>query len=359
MITIYLSKMAIFIRVYSFFSRIACRFKAAVRRMGIVKPRKAPLPVISIGNLTLGGSEKTPLAMELLGFLQSRGFRPALVTRGYKGKWEHKGGVLSDGKTLYGGWEEAGDEPYMAARRYPGAGVFIGKRRYRSCLKAKESGFDVAVLDDGFQHIGLGRGLDIVLHDLGTRQAFREGLSSLKRADILLLKRGVTGRACAAEVDPRAKPGAPSAGDERASRNIRARFPALSIFEYAAVSQGLRALDASEFAAAESLKGKTVLAFCGIARPERFFSLLEASGIRLGKRMIFPDHYAYPPSALANIARICGSIKPGALVTTEKDAIKIAGRTGAWAPVPTYMLNIGLDLPPAFFEKILEYLGHA
>jgi len=329
--------MAIFLRIYSFFSRIACRFKAAVRRMGIIKPRKAPLPVISIGNLTLGGSEKTPLAMELLGFLQNRGFRPALVTRGYKGKWENKGGVLSDGKTLYGGWEEAGDEPYMAARRYPGAGVFIGKRRYRSCLKAKESGFDVAVLDDGFQHIGLARGLDIVLHDLGTRQVLREGFSSLKRADVLLLKKG---------------------GDERVSRNIRARFPALSIFEYAVVSQGLRALDTREFTAAESLKGKTVLAFCGIARPERFFSLLEASGIRLGKRMIFPDHYTYPPSALANIARICGSTKPGALITTEKDAIKIAGRTGVWAPVPTYMLNIGLDLPPAFFEKILEYLGH-
>jgi len=330
--------MAIFLGFYSFFSRIACRFKAAVRRTGIVKPRKAPLPVISVGNLTLGGSEKTPLAMEILGFLQDRGFRPALVTRGYKGKWEHKGGVLSDGKALYGGWEEAGDEPYMAARRYPGAGVFIGKRRYRSCLKAKEFGFDVAVLDDGFQHIGLARDLDIVLHDLGTRQALREGLSSLKRAGVLLLKKG---------------------GDERASRKIHGRFPALSIFEYAAVSQGLRALDSGEFAAIESLKGKTVLAFCGIARPERFFSLLEASGIRPGKRMIFPDHYAYPPSALADIARICGSIKPSALITTEKDAIKIAGRAAAWASVPTYMLKIGLDLPPAFFEKILEYLGHA
>ena len=330
--------MAIFLRVYSFFSRIACRFKAAAGRMGIVKPRKPPLPVISVGNLTLGGSEKTPLAMELLGFLEKRGFRPALVSRGYKGTWEHKGGVLSDGKTLFGGWKEAGDEPYMAARRHPGAGVFIGKRRYRSCLKAGESGFDVAVLDDGFQRIGLGRGLDIVLHDFGTRQAFREGFSALKRADVLLLKKG---------------------GDERAARNIRTRFPALPVFEYAAVSRGLRALETGEFAAAESLKGKTVLAFCGIARPERFFSLLEASGIRLGKKLIFPDHYAYPPSSLANIAKICGSLKPGALITTEKDAIKLAGRTGAWAPVPAYMLSIGLDLPPAFFEKILEFLGHA
>jgi tetraacyldisaccharide 4'-kinase len=176
--------------VYSMASRAACRLAVARIRAGLIRRRRAPLPVVSVGNLTLGGSEKTPLVMELLGRIPEFGLRPALVTRGYRGRWERGGGVVSDGKTLFAGSEEAGDEPFMAARRFPRVGVFVGKDRYRSCLKAKDLGFDVAILDDGFQHFWLGRDLDIVLHDpRGRGVAFREGIPALKRADFLLLKK--------------------------------------------------------------------------------------------------------------------------------------------------------------------------
>lgn len=286
----------------------------------------------------MGGSEKTPLVLELLAYLESLGFKPALVTRGYKGKWEKEGGVLSDGKRLFGGWEEAGDEAYLAARRFPKAGVFIGKHRFPSCLRAREMAFEIVVLDDGFQHLKLGRSLDIVLHDLGARGALREGLSALNRADLLLLKKG---------------------GSEPDRHKIDKKRPPFRMFEYAVVSQGLRSLETGASVPVERLKGKAVLAFCGIARPERFFALLEECGIPAQNRMAFPDHFPFPQRALDDIAAACRSLKPDALVTTEKDAVKILGRSGLFAPLPVYVLAIGLDLPPAFFDEVRKSLPQA
>jgi len=328
--------MAILLGLYSLISRAVCRIKTVLFKTGIRRRREAPLPVISVGNLTLGGSEKTPLAMELLAHFLGLGRRPALVTRGYMGRWEKGGGVLSDGQALRGGWEEAGDEPYMIARHIPRAGVFVGKNRYRSCLKAKEMGFDLAVLDDGFQHLKLGRNVDIVLFDPTDEDGRREGPSALGRADIILVKKG----------------------GEAALRRIRQRFSAAA-FEYAVVPRGLRLLETGEPIAAGVLKGKRILAFCGIARPERFFSLLVENGLPPQTKMPFPDHFSYPPPSLDRIAAAGERDRIEALLTTEKDAVKLLGRTWAFASTPLYVLDVGLDLPPAFFEKISASLGPA
>ena len=328
--------MTILLGFYSLVSGMVCRINGILFKTGFRRRRKAPLPVISIGNLTLGGSEKTPLARELLIHFLGLGRRPALVTRGYMGSWEEKGGVLSDGQELFGGWEEAGDEPYMIARHVPRAGIFVGKNRYRSCLKAKEMGFDLAVLDDGFQHIKLGRDVDIVLYDPTAEGGRREGPSALGRADIILVR----------------------TGGEAALRRIRQRFSAAA-FEYAVVPRGLRLLETGEPIAAGLLQGKRILAFCGIARPERFFSLLVENGLPPQIKMPFPDHFPYPPPGLGRIAAACEKDRIEALLTTEKDAVKLLGRTRAFASTPLYVLDVGLDLPPAFFEKIGAALGSA
>ncbi|MDP2914031.1 MAG: tetraacyldisaccharide 4'-kinase [Candidatus Aminicenantes bacterium] len=329
--------MAILLGLYSLISRGVCRIKAVLFKTGIRRPRKAPLPVISVGNLTLGGSEKTPLARELLTHFLGLGRRPAFVTRGYLGRWEKGGGILSDGRTLRGGWEEAGDEPSMIARHVPGAGVFVGKNRTRSCLKAKEMGFDLAVLDDGFQHIKLARDVDIVLFDATAKGGRREGTSAMRRADIILVKKD----------------------GEAALPRIRQKFPAAAVFEYTVVFRGLRLLETGERTAADVLKEKTILAFCGIARPERFFSLLMERGLPPRTKMCFPDHYPYPPPGLERIAAACERDRIDALLTTEKDAVKLLGRPRPFASTPLYVLEIGLDLPPAFFEKIESSLGPA
>jgi len=320
--------------VYSLFSRFVCRVKSRLFSARILKAKKAPLPVISVGNIALGGTEKTPLAMELLSYFLSRGFRPALITRGYRGTWEKSGGVLSDGQTILGTWQEAGDEPAMIAEAVPRAGVFVGKDRLASCEKAKALGFDIAVLDDGFQHIRLQRDLDIVLHDLRKPGALREGRSAFGRADILLLKDG---------------------GPETIQKKILGSFPRLSVFNYSVAAKGFSRLGEKGIEPATAWRGKKALAFCGIARPKRFFSLLEGCGLLLTGRLTFPDHYAYPPRALEKIRRAVQESRPEALVTTEKDAVRLIGRREGLGPLPVAVLKIELALPEPVRARLASF----
>jgi len=319
---------------YSLVSRAGCRAKSALLRAGAIRGRRAPLPVISVGNLTVGGSEKTPLVMEILAAIEGRGRRAAMVSRGYKGRWERTGGVLSEGAGLLGGWRESGDEPYMVAARFPRAGVYLGKHRYRSCLAAAAAGFDAAVLDDGVPHIKLARDLDIVIHDPASRAPFREGFSALRRADVLLLKRPAAAEAAA----------------------LRSRFPRLEVHEYAVEAKGLAPLAGGGILPVDALRGRRIGAFCGIARPGRFFESLAGLGLAPGSRTAFADHFDYPDADLDRLAAGAASGRPQAFVTTEKDAAKLAGRGDRLGGVPVYVLRIGLALPSGFFARIEDLL---
>ena len=137
-----------FLRLASILNRTGCRINAALYRRGLRKTLKAPLPVISVGNIAFGGSGKTPLVLQLTERLRDWGYRPAVITRGYKGKMERPCGTVSNGTTRQVTWMEAGDEPFMIALRLPWAGVYVGRNRYRSCLKAQNDGFRIIVLDD-------------------------------------------------------------------------------------------------------------------------------------------------------------------------------------------------------------------
>jgi tetraacyldisaccharide 4'-kinase len=334
---IYFQGVNLLLAVFSPVSRAICALKTRLSRKGWIKSRRAPLPVISVGNIAFGGSGKTPLVMELLDWALGRGLKPALVTRGYKGRWEKDGGILSDGLHLSGGWREAGDEPFMVARRFPEAGVFVGRHRYLSCTKARERGFDLAILDDGFQHLKLARDLDIVLMGGGSKP-LREGRRALRRAGILLLD---------------ATSGA--AGTTR----FRAKFPGLRIFEYRLRPTCVFDLGTERSSPPESVSGARAVAFCGIARPERFFTLLDALGVRLVEKLAFPDHYDYPPWGLERIGDACLRHWPSALLTTEKDAVKIEDSARKFFPVPILVLRIGLDLPGAFFDLLDPLAGRA
>lgn len=316
-------------------SRLVCRAKRSLYAGGIRRAAAAPLPVISVGNIALGGSGKTPLVLDLLRFLLEEGFRPALVSRGYKGGWEKIGGVVSDGKSLLAGLEEAGDEPFMAALNTPRAGVYVGRDRLASCRRAAAAGFNVAVLDDGFQHLRLARDFDIVLQDASRGRILREGSSALRRADIVL-----------------------HAGAPPRLRTVRGAATPL-LFPCATSAKGLVPLGGGTPAVPSSAAGERFLAFSGIARPERFFDLLEALGLPPAARISFPDHYAYPDRALARIASEAGAAGCRRLITTEKDAAKLRGRLEAATSLPAFYLKIGLDLPTAFYDAVRARLGQA
>ena len=330
--------MEILLFFVSLLSRLGSQVKNLLYGWKTFKPERAPLPVISVGNIVLGGSEKTPLVMNLISFLGKEGFKPALISRGYKGKWERKGGVLSDSKGIFGTWEESGDEPYMVAQNVPEAGIFIGKRRLLSCQKAKDLGFDVALLDDGFQHRRLHRDLDIVLYDPEENIALREPSSSLKRAHIILVKKSV---------------------EAKEKNRIKTTFSSAAVFEYSVFNRGFLRLSSEEKLPADAFNGKRALAFCGIARPERFYTLLKEAGMEIVFFFKFPDHHPYPLSSLEKIVYQYSKLKPAVAVTTEKDAIKIASCDNALKHIPVYYLKIDLDLEEKFYERITSCLQNS
>jgi len=300
----------------------------------ILRPEKAPLTVISIGNIVFGGTGKTPLAMNLISFLNEHGFKPALISRGYKGRWEKKGGVLSNGKGLLGTWMDSGDEPFMVAQDIPQAGVLIWKNRLKSCITAKNLSFAPAVLDDGFQHRRLHRDLDIVLFDPSEKLPLREPVSSLKRAHILLLKKG-----------------------SRIQRKKRMKnlIPQTATFEYDVIPKDFISLKGKEMIPEEEIKGKQILAFCGIARPQRFSSVLQEKGLKIVSFLKFPDHHPYPSSSLKKIIEKYEKTKAEALITTEKDAVKISDFEG-FKKIPVYYLKIDIRLEEEFYNKVLSLL---
>ena len=330
--------MKAFLLLFSPVSRLVCRIKGDLYAKGNLKSRKAPLPVVSVGNISFGGSEKTPLAMELIARLLDRGWKPALVSRGYRGQWEKEGGVLSDGAGLRGTWRQGGDEPYMVARRFPGAGVFVGRDKLASCRRAHGLGFTAAVLDDAFQHRRLERDLDIVLFDSREKLALREGASSLRRAGIILVR-------------DTARPGV--------EESLKASFPGATVFDYRTAPRGFVSLLDGEMAPPDSFQGKSVLAFCGIANPSRFTNLLRELGAEVRGSLSFPDHHPYPAASLEKIARSFAASGAEAAVTTEKDAVKIAPAGTALESLPLHALRIGLDIEAAFYELVEAVLKKA
>jgi tetraacyldisaccharide 4'-kinase len=318
----------------SLLNRSGCLIKNWFYKRKILAPKKAPLSVISVGSIALGGTEKTPLVINLINYLIKNGFKPALISRGYKGRWEKSGGILSDGKNILAHWEDSGDEPFMVAQNNPEAGIFIGKNRLLSCQKAKSLGFELAVLDDGFQHRRLHRDLDIVLFTPAEKTTLREPVPSLKRANILLMKKGA---------------------DPQRRKKTMERFPESTVFEYSVKNKGVFRLMEQSIRAGEDLKRKKVLAFCGIARPERFLSILREEGIKPSFFFRFPDHHAYPESTVEKITEKYKKISAEAIITTEKDALKII-HNKSLKKIPAYYLKIDLEVEDKFYAKISNLL---
>jgi tetraacyldisaccharide 4'-kinase len=326
------AEMRLLLLPFSLLSRLGSRIKNVLYDRGLLVPSSASVPVISAGNISLGGTGKTPLVVEILRWLLKSGRRPALVTRGYKGWWEDKGGILSDGHRILGTWREGGDEPIMVARAVPGAGVFVGKDRLASCRRAVELGFDIIVLDDGFQHRQLSRDLDIVLFSPEEKIALRESASALRRADIVLLIRESAEKG----EKEQAHPGRTGA-----------------VFSYSVATRGISDLLGGAYRPPEEVAGMRIVAFCGIARPQRFLAQLRTSGIDPVAFLAFHDHHPYPAASLAKISRVLSETRAEAAVTTAKDAVKLADRSGVFAGIQVFVLEIGLDIDPEFWAALM------
>ena len=291
----------------------------------IFKQKKISCPVISIGNITLGGTGKTPTVIQIAELLSRNDRRVVVLSRGYGRKDEAEIIVVSDGRSVLVDTQTGGDEPVLIASKLPGIPVVVGKKRYQTALLAiQRFRPDVVVLDDGFQHIRLKRDLDIVLVDagnpLGNGKLFpagilREPLGALKRAHAVL----ITKIESTADVNPL---------KETIQRNTRAR-----IFTSQQVPVDLIDYRSNDIKPLSALRGSKVLAMSGIARPDSFIKLLRSLGADIAAVCTYPDHFDYKKTDLAAVFQRAADEKVSMIVTTEKDAIRLKNlhADGIWA----------------------------
>jgi len=274
------------------------------------------VPVISVGNLTVGGTGKTPLVARLARGLLADGERPAVVSRGYGGTAGRGPLLVSGGAGPLVEAARSGDEPHLLARTLSGVRVWVGSDRIAAARAAARHGATAIVLDDGFQHRRLARDLDIVLLDpaLGAGPVrmlpagpWREPLSSLRRADVVLITRG------------------PSAEGLAAAREVVRRFNRRA----PVLSAGHRVVGFFDREGRPVSPPSRALAFCGIGNPTPFRADLERSGVELVGFRAFRDHRPYPPAELAELERAAGA-HGAVLVTTDKDFSRIASRVAGF-----------------------------
>ncbi len=331
--------MAGLVSLASFFVRLASWGRNILYDREWLRSRKPPLLTISVGNISFGGTGKTPLAIFLLSWLQEKGWRPCLISRGYHGKWEKGGGVVSDGEKILASWEEAGDEPYMVASALPGIPVLVGRNRYLSSLQACKLGCRAAVLDDAFQHRQIKRDLDIVLLRPQDKPQ-REGWKALRRADVILFQ----DKDKQSLLSPQ--------------RWIKAVKTDLPIFTYELSPSSVYLLSSDEAMPPEMLKGKRVVAFCGLASPQSFRRSLEELGASLLSFITFPDHFPYPDPALKILEKQFNLKKPDLVLTTEKDAVKLSRKKWFIEVMPLAILRIKFVAEPGFHLFLQAFLDN-
>lgn len=311
--------------------------RAAWRR-GPLRPRRiGGAHVVAVGNLTVGGSAKTPAAAWLARSLRERGHRTALLSRGYGRRSRAPVVVVSDGRHVHGGSAEGGDEPLLLAGQAPGVPVLVGSDRALVGLHAAGAfGAELLVLDDAFQHHRLARDLDVVLVD--GRSGFGNGWT-LPRGPLREPLPALRFASAVGVVD-----GPLSEADEA----LLARH-APQAFRFAATrrASGVRGLGGGPWLPPRSLESLRVGVLSGIARPAALRRSVEALGARVVAERAFPDHHRYRPSDVRDLAR-----QTPIWITTEKDALKIPASWVGEADVRVLAIALALDDP----KRVLDWM---
>lgn len=331
----------------------------ALYRYKILSKECLPCKVISLGNITVGGTGKTPTAQALAALIRDAGYKVAILNRGYRAQSKDGIGIVSDGEKIHMTAEEAGDEAYLLAKNLPGVPVLIGKQRARTGRYAvQQFGVDVVILDDGYQHWRLHRDLDIVLVDATNtfgnkyvlpRGTLREPLRNLRRANAFLLTK-VDQTDCAAK--------------ERLKRYLRQINPKAVITESVHNPKYLYRLDqwfnrgGSRPFSVPEIANKQLLNFSGIGNPKSFENTLVNMGGVCTATVRYPDHHVYTLDDMHHIMQQALKHKVDFIVTTEKDAVKIPPgfvRDVDW-PVP--MLILGIEVKMTVGSKELIEVIH-
>ncbi len=298
---------------------------------------RAAVPVVSAGNLSVGGTGKTPVVIALCRHLQGQGLKVGVLSRGYGGSLSLRGGVVSDGERVYASVAEAGDEPLMIARQLPGVVVLVGKDRRKTARQAVEQfGCQVLVLDDGFQYWQLHRDVDLVLLD--ARCPFgngwtlpagilREPVPHLRRAHAVLMQ-----------------------GEWACDESFIRQFPSIPCFTWHKAFVGIRPLHEQPPEMSSDLNGRRVFATAGIASFDSFVETLRQVGAEIAGTWRLPDHYRYTPADVQEVQRRARECRAELVVVTEKDAVKLEEMPRMTLDPPIVVLQIEARFSDGFWR---------
>jgi tetraacyldisaccharide 4'-kinase len=301
--------------------------------------RRLLRPVISIGNVAVGGSGKTPTVSLVARLLAEAGERPAILTRGYA-RAEPSAGVtvVSDGVRMMADLDRAGDEPLMLARQLPAVPVLVSADRYLAGLLAERRfGCTVHVLDDGFQHFQLERAIDLVLvspEDVERPLTLpagrlREPLDVVRRASAVIV----------------------ASADPAQAAAIGATLGAANVFRLRRYLERPRLVEPAGRIVSPAA-GTRVLALAGLARPDRFFADLAGEGWTVAGELAFGDHHRYAPPDLARIVAEMRAVRAVMVVTTEKDLVRLLPLRPLPVPVAWAPMQVSIE-PAAEFNEWL------
>ena len=304
--------------------------------------RRLTRPVISIGNLRIGGTGKTPIVDYIARLLLKRGERPAVLTRGY-GRRVVRDGVMvvSDGTAVLADLDLAGDEPLMLARALSGVPILVGADRYLSgCLAERHLGATVHLLDDGFQHLELARDVDLLLvseDDLQDRPLpagrLREGLAAAAAADAALI----------------------TAGYDTAAERLGRAFGVAPVFRVTrSIGAPRRIVGARDTVVVPT--ASRVFVVTGIARPDRFVADVSSAGWDISGIMEFRDHHRFGARDVKRIAAASRAAGSAIVLTTEKDAVRLVVCELGDLPIAAVPLVVGVEPPDVFGDWLLERL---
>ena len=341
------SLLSFFLLILSFFYGMAVKIRGYFYKIDILKANKLPCIIISIGNITVGGTGKTPMTIYTTNLISRLGYKVVVISRGYKGTAEKTGGIVSNEKTIFMDSKTAGDEPLMIAQKLKGIPVIIGKNRFAAGnIAIKEFNPDVIVLDDAFQHLSLMRDINLLLIDskhpfgndyLVPRGILREPVSSVLRSDAVIFTRVSSEKT--------------DMGQNYDISDKSVFFSSHSMFVYKIVKRNsplsmeyhvnMEYHENKEKHSINIISGKNIFVFSGIANNNDFLNSIKKLNCHIKGFLMFNDHHQYSSNDLDTILQSALKAEADIIVTTHKDYIKIADMF-CW-PVELVVLDIAVS----------------
>ncbi len=341
------------------------RVRAELYRRGVLQATRLPGKTISVGNLTLGGTGKTPMTIWLARQLQAAGYRPGILARGYGRRDENELIVLRPVLSRYGSGPdqdadhptvEVGDEAVLFRRHLQDVPIGLCADRARAAnALTTECGVNLFLLDDGYQRLDVARDVNLLLVDASAaaRSAGRDGLipvgwlrepeSAASRADLILLTRWE-----------------PSSSREVMLRERLGRYSAAPVFHVQTRLTGLFRASDEQIVQENEMRCGRWLAFCGIGNPAAFFGDLHRWGFEIAHSLALRDHHRYSADDLTRLAQEAKRAGATGLLTTEKDFINLPRTLAVSAELPLYYSRIALEpVEPEFWQEILRRLEQA